>query len=201
MFTAIRIVFWGIAFFACFILIKKSRIIQKKKWSIIAFLTSVILAAISAFIPFENAFVTFSSPETSYKYTTLVNAKAVINGENNDFVIGQRNDTDTYLIVPKTKDEWKIGIGKDTKKVFHTISDGIEISVYQYKNSNDYYITVLDTNGGPAEINDTFNSNFARLDRANSALKTTFCIYYAHISDFNSDYTITVNGNVIKLHK
>ena len=71
--------------------------------------------------------------------------------------------------------------------------------VYQYKNTNDYYITVLDTNGGSSEITDNRNSKFEHLDKANSTLNKTFYTYFAFIDSFDEQYALTVNGKSIKI--
>ena len=73
------------------------------------------------------------------------------------------------------------------------------IRVVQYKNTNDYYITVLDTNGGSSEITDNRNSKFEHLDKANSTLNKTFYTYFAFIDSFDEQYALTVNGKSIKI--
>lgn len=70
---------------------------------------------------------------------------------------------------------------------------------FQRKNTNDYYITVLDTNGGSSEITDNRNSKFEHLDKANSTLNKTFYTYFAFIDSFDEQYALTVNGKSIKI--
>ncbi len=198
-FVIIRIVFWGIAFIISFLLIRKSRLIHKRRWSIIAFVFAIILTTISALIPIENALITFASPESAYHYNNSGNVKLIVDGEKTDFVVGAKGDADVYLIIPKSGDGWKLGMGLNTKRVFQTISNGIIIYVYQYKNTNDYYITVLDTNGGAIDITDNHNSEFKYLEKINSTLDKTFYNYYAYINNFDNQYALTVNGNTIKI--
>lgn len=199
MFLTIRLIFWSIALIISFLLIKKSHIIHKRRWLIIAFVAAIILTTLSALVPIENAFMTFSSLESAYQYTHSGDIQLIIHGETTDFVIGKKGDTDVYLIVPKTEEGWKVGMGLDTKRVSQTISNEIIVYVYQYKNSEDYYITILDSNGGSSKITDVYNSEFFYLDKMNTALGKTFRTYYAYINDLKDDYTITVNGNQIKL--
>lgn len=198
LFVIIRLIFWSLAFIVCFLLIRKSHIIHKRKWSLIAFAMAVVLITVSALIPIENAFVTFSSPKSAYNYNHCGNVTLIVDGKKTDFVVGVKGDTSVYAIVPKSDDGWKLGMGLDTKRIFKTISDGINIYVYHYKNSNDYYITVLDTNGGSSEITDNHGSKFQCLDKSNSALNKIFYTYYAYISNFDDQYTLTVNGKEIR---
>lgn len=159
------------------------------------------LITILAFLPLENLFITFNSPKDAYEYYNLgkSNIQLVVEGENSDFVIDCKNDSDTYLIIPKTPNGWKIGIGSNTKRIIQKLSKGITIYVYQYKNTNDYYITILDTTGGETDIRDNYNTKFYCLKRRNVSLGKTFVTYYAHISSFNSEYNIIVNDNKIVL--
>lgn len=199
LFVMIRLAFCIIAFIIGFLLIKKSRVIHKRRWSIIAFVVVVILTTISALIPIENALITFSSPESAYNYNNFGNVKLIVDGEKTNFVIGAKGDADIYAIVPKSNGGWKIGMGLDTKKIIQTISDGITINVYQYKNTNDYFITVLDTKGGSSDITDNHHSEFKYLEKSNSTLGKTFYTYYAYINDFNDQYSLTVNDKLIKI--
>ena len=174
LFATIRLIFFGIAFTISFFFIRKSHLVYKRRCSIVAFAATVILTTISALIPIENAFVTFSSPKSAYNYNHCASVELIVDGNESDFVVGAKGETDVYAIVPRSNNAWKIGMGLDTKRIVQTISDGITIYVYQYKNTNDYYITVLDTNGGSSEITDNRNSKFEHLDKANSTLNVIY---------------------------
>lgn len=197
-FVTIRLIFWSLVFIACFLLIRKSVIVNKRKWYTIVFTIIIVLTAVSATIPFENTFLTFSSPESAFSYSSNSTLKLIVNGEKSDFAVGVKDDKYVYTIIPKSDNGWKSGVGFNSKRVIQTTDDGISICVYQYKNSSDYYVTILDTNGGPSEISDNSNSKFYHLEKASAELNRTFYTYYACISDFNSKYTITVNDEIIR---
>ena len=180
-------------------MIIKSHTIYKRRWLIVSLVVALILTTISALIPIENAFVTFTSPQSAYNYNNSGNVKLIVNGAKTDFVVASKGDTDVYIIVPKSDGGWKLGMGLDTKRIAQTISDGVSVYVYQYKNSGDYYITVLDTNGGPSEIIDTHSSKFQFLDKYNSELNKTFYTYYTYINGYDDQYALTVNGKTIKI--
>lgn len=197
LFITIRLIFLCLAFTIGFIVIKRINIIHKRKWYLIVFAMVVILTTISALVPIENAFITFSSPESAYQYSNSGDVKLIVDGKETDFIIGAKGKTNSYAIIPKTDRGWKMSIGIDTKRVVQTMSDGIIIYVYQYKNSDDYYITIMDTNGGSLIITDNNNSTFYALSETNSALNKTFYTYYASINGINEQYTLTVNGRTI----
>lgn len=199
LFTIIRLGFWGAAFIISFVLIKKSRVIHKRRWSIVALVAAIILTTISALLPIENAFITFSSPESAYRYNNFGDVKLIVNGGKTDFIVGANGDEDVYAIVPKSNNGWKLGTGVETKRILQTVSDGVVIYVYQYKNTDDYYITVFDTNGGSSDIMDNHDSEFKYLETYNNALNETFYTYYAYIGGFDDQYALTVNGKSIKV--
>ena len=199
LFVIIRLAFFGIAFILSFFSIKKSHSIYKHRLSIVAFVAAVILTTISALIPIENLFVTFSSLKSAYSYNHSASIKLVVDGNESDFVVGTKGGTYVYAIVPRSNNAWKMGMGSDIRRMVQTISDGVTIYVYQYKNTNDYYITVLDTNGGSSDITDNRNSKFEHLDKANSTLNKTFYTYFAFIDSFDEQYALTVNGKSIRI--
>lgn len=199
LFIIVRLAFWSMIFVISLILIRKSRIIHKCRVSIIAFAISVILTTISSLVPIENALITFSSLESAYNYNNVGKIKLVAEGDKTDFVVGTKSDTDVYTIVPKANGGWKIGMGLDTKEIVKTASDKITIYVYQYKNKNDYFVTVFDPKGDYLDITDNHNSEFKYLERYNSTLDKTFYTYYAYINEFDEQYALTVNGRLIKI--
>lgn len=201
MFIIVRFVIVCIFFICAVAIIKKSKVICKRILYVVFTSMSVALLIVLTFLPFENFFITFDSPKEAYEYYNFgeSNIKLVIEGNNSDFVIDRKNDSDIFLIIPKTTDGWKIGIGLNTKRIAQKLSNGITIYVYQYKNTNDYFITVLDTNGGELKVSDDYNTKFYSLEKNNDFLEKTFVTYYAHISDFNPQYSVVVNGNKIAL--
>ncbi len=178
--------------------LKKERIILS---SAIIIVFIIFVTTILGFVPFENLLYNFRSAEEVYNYYYYGETQIdmVIEGEESDFVVGTKNNASTFLIVPKTDTGWSIGIGLNTKKVTQIISKDYSVYVYQYKNTNDFFITILDTNGGELTISDEYNTKFLSLERNNDSLGKTFITYYAHISNLNPQYSIVVNDNKIVL--
>ena len=201
MYNVIRLII-GCIFLLCSIIVMKNfKAISKRVLYIASSGLSVLLIVVLMFLPFENLFLTFGSPKDAYEYSNSgqSNIELIVEGDNCDLIIDRKNDSDAYLIIPKTADGWKIGIGADTKRIAQKISDGIVIYVYQYKDTSDYFITILDTNGGESIVSDEYNTEFLSLERYNDLLEKNFVTYYAHIANLNSQYSVTVNGNKIVL--
>ncbi len=201
LFYLFRIIIMVAICIGIYFLFKKSHIKPKKVSLIVALILIVVVTMVSMFIPIENTFITFSTPESAFHYTNFGEVKLTVEGEQSDFVVADYNDTDILLIIPKTDTGWKLGLGIDTKKVTQKIESGITLYVYRYKDTDDYYIMILDTNGGESQISDSNNSKFYSLTKENSALNKNFYTYYAYIGDFSSGYTVTVNGNSMVFEK
>lgn len=199
MYNIIRLIIGCIVLLCSIIAIKKSKVIRKHILYIVFTSLSVLLIVVLTFLPFENLFMTFDSSEAAYKYYNLgkTNIELIVEGDDCDFIIDRKNDSDTYLIIPKTADGWKIGVSLDTKRIVQKLSDGIVLYVYQYKNTSDYFITILDTNGGESTVSDEYNTKFFSIERYNDSLGKTFVTYYAHIANFNPQYSIIVNNKVV----
>ena len=201
MYITIRLII-GCIFLICAITaIKKSPIIRKQLFYIGFASMSVILTTVLTFLPFENLFITFDSPKAAYAYFNPgeSNIELVVEGNACDFIVDHKNNADTYLMIPKTADGWKIGIGARTNRVIQKVSDGIVIYVYQYKNTSDYFITIFDTNGGELTVSDALNTKFHSLKKSNDLLEQRFVTYYAHIPNLNPHYRIVVNDSAILL--
>ena len=199
MYSLIRTCIGGIIFCCIVLRIKKSNKTHKNKIFFLAITILIIFMIVLAFIPFENLFITFSSPEKAFHYYqgSKTKVKLVVKGKDSDLVIGEDDDAHIYLIVPKVANGWKIGMWTNTKLISYEMYNSISVDVYQYKNTNDYFVAILDTNGGYSQITDSFNSKFSSLVQPIDVLEKTYVTYYTNIQDFTDEYWINVNGEKI----
>ena len=71
MFSVVRFLI-GCGFLGVLIIvIKRSKVVRKRILYVVSAGLTVVLVAALAFLPFENLFVNFDSPEAAYKYCTL----------------------------------------------------------------------------------------------------------------------------------
>lgn len=199
MFWIIRFLI-GICVFLCFFCIGKA----KRKIRILraSIITTVLLLAV-IFFPFENCVYTFQTPNAAfaYYYTDALETDLVVEGRDTDLVIGSADDRYTYLIVPRAEDGWKVGTGANTRLIYHALTDDAAINIFRYCNSDEYYVTVLNTNGGPFDVRDVCGSDFVPLGQDNAGLNCTFYTYFAYIQDFSENYILFVNGNNVVIPK
>ncbi len=200
MYAVVRI-FLGIAIYIGLIFILSKLKPAKKQHMALSMVLLVVIIMVLYFIPFENLFVTFSSPEAAYKYAKYgeSNIALIVPGDECDLVIDKRGDSSYELdYISKNNDGWKLSIGIDSKTVFQKHHNGVTIEILRYKNSQDYFIDVSGLQSESLDLSDNLNSEFLCLQRGSTNL--TPCIYYAHISGFDESYKLFVNGEIIVLN-
>lgn len=200
LFSLVRIIFFVLLFFISIYFLKKSNIINKKKAIIILFIIFSILSSISSLFLIENLFITFKSPKQAYNY--LLHSEKnllVLTGKKSSLVIGGYNSSKSSLgLMLKKNGGWKLS-KFDLKKVKDAYLDGVFISIYKYKNYDDYYILINSTNKDISSISDNINSKFYTFKRSYNGI-TSFR-GYAYINNFNDEYKITIDDKSIKINK
>ena len=181
------------------ILINRSKATRKLLLRIVVCVAGSVFTFILAFIPVENLFITFSSPVKAYEYWNFgkTNIVLTVEGTESTFVVDRHDNTNTVLIIPKTADGWKVGIGTYVRIVSQTITDRVYVDVNQYKNTNDYYLFIFDSTGGEAVIKDAYNTEFQSFKQVDNKLNKTFFYYYACVPEYTPEYSVTVNGITI----
>ena len=66
---------------------------------------------------------------------------------------------------------------------------------------NQSKLTILNKTDKDLIISDKYNSEFEPLKSGEDSLGQTYTTYYAHIPNFDSSYSLTVNGTEIVLQK
>ena len=89
----------------------------------------------------------------------------------------------------------------DDKIVFSAFTGGVSANVYQFKDTNDYYISILDLTKEESTIVDEYDTEFQSLVFRNDKGVITDAWHYAYIPYFDSQYTITVNGNKVEFQE
>ena len=202
MYNLVRLIIGCIIFACSMIAVKKSKAVNKRALRLVFAILSVVLTGLLGFFPFENLFVTSDSPKAAYNYYYTFeksNIDLIVEGDTCDFVVERKNATEKHLIVPKTADGWKVGLSTDIKRIVYKSSEEFLAFVYQYKNANEYFVVILDKDGGKSTISDEYNTQFLSFEVSNDSIGYTPVTYYGHITDFNSQYSVTVDGQKIVL--
>lgn len=183
--------------------IVRSRIKRKLVWCIVSFLLicGALPFALGSF-PVEDYFITFKSPEAAceYYWREKLNFKLVVEGDYSDFVVANFDNSDNkeaWSIVPKTADGWKIGLASYKKLVATGVNDSVSIDVFRYKDTSDYFITIT-TFDEDTTVSDEYNTRFYPLEHYSDHKEKTFVDYYAHLTDFDPEYSVIINGSKVE---
>lgn len=143
---------------------------------------------------FENLFVTFPSPQAVFQYTQIGDIEYIIEGEASTLIISQnlRKEKNT-TIVEKNNAGWKISPPFSMRSVDTKHAEQIAVFVERYKNTQDYYLSIMYTGKEAIEIQDNRNSSF--IDSFNKTRNNH--IYYAYIKNYDSEYEIQINGTIV----
>ncbi len=188
--------------------IVRSRIKRKLVWCIVSFILicGALPIALGNF-PVEDYFITFKSPEAAceYYWREKLNFKLVVEGDYSDFVVANFDNSDNkeaWSIVPKTADGWKVGLAPYLKTVATGLNDGVSIVVHRYRDTSDYFITIYTTafctDDEETTVSDEYNTRFYPLERYSDYKGKTLVDYYAHLTDFDPEYSVIVNGSKVE---
>ena len=195
MFHFIRVIIVALVFTISVLVILKAKKTDGIKYYIFLVIASIILYTALLFIPFENHFVSFTSPEDVYNYCKApIKATHVIYGKNTAMVMSKNGEKNLFMIIPKVENGWQLDSRISAKSETYVISEDITVNIKQYRNTNEFYIFVYDTSKKIGHISDSENSSFTKLNEQEDTLCNTFCAY---IEGVNKDYWIEVDGQNI----
>ena len=197
MYGIIRMLISVGAVIAVGILLRKSRIKNKRRAYIISFCLAMVLWVGLEFVPFENLFVTFDSPEASYKYQYMSKLKdpIIISGDHSDMLIQRSGSESNFSLIPKTEKGWKLGRPLEMKWTVYTYDNGVTVDLFRYRDTDDYYVIIYKADGAEIELS-ADDVEFSSSKRDMAYPETEYNNYYAHVNELGY---ITVDDMRIKL--
>lgn len=201
LYAAVRIILCFILFIVCIFITKKLKMHNKRVLKISAAIVCLVICIALNFIPIENLFITFPTVQSSYKYSNTGNADLIINGTETDLVISGNKGSNNVLIIPKNNEGWKIGRGIDTKAFFHKNINSVSIRVYQYKDTQDYYIILTDMVGILDRVSDSMDSVFESREINVGSSNESYFEYFAYVNHLDENYSLTLNEEIIYILK
>lgn len=201
LYAAVRIILCFILFIVCVSIIKKLKMHNKRVLKIFTAIVCLVICIALNFVPIENLFITFPTVQSSYKYSNTGNADLIINGTETDLVISENKGTNNVLIIPKNNEGWKIGRGIDTKAFFNKNINNVLISVYQYKDTQDYYIILTDMVGNLYQISDSVGSVFESHEINVGSSNESYFEYFVYVNHLDENYSLTLNEETIYILK
>ena len=193
MFIVIRLIIVFIGLIIPVLVYRFSTKIRNKRVLIFFMALALTVSSLCGAIPFENAFVTFDTPESVCVYQFNEHPLYCAEGENSALFFYSQNQSLYYSGTIKKNGGWKMIMGGNVNSQYQRIDNSVSIYIYQIGNIDDMYIKIQ--NWGDKSILDLADSRGTTFTRV-SLLKNeeVFCAY---IGKTDPLYCVTVNGNTI----
>ena len=195
MFALIRYAIFFVLLVAFVFCIRKRFPVEKrKKCYCIGACVGAVLLGISMYLPIENLFYSFESPEAVYEYVfgDTKNVRCVIEGKDGALVVTKKQGSvkQETTFIPKGENGWKIGsvFRFNSYICAQKTSEFVVINVWRYNNTSDYYVYVAVSNKASSTVSDSCDSEFVFVENEHAI------IYYAYIPDYDSEYYVVIDG-------
>ncbi len=187
--------FWCLAvvlMVSVYLIIKRPK--TKNKFVAIAVLVASIMALVCLFVfPLDGLFVTFKKPQEAIPYFEdefkNIDAISTVYGDDSCMLYSSSQEAPRFL--KDTERGWKIA--KADFQMFSENMGNCGITVYHVKNTQEYYVKVVDFSKSIDFLSDNNNTNFAIYEEENLNQ------YIGYIKQIDSDYSITIDGKTFNL--
>ena len=194
MYGAIRLILEFFMLGAVILSFRRGWLKGKRKLRVLVFLLAFTSVLWLGMIPFENFFVTFSTPDELFDYYGNSVERKYIMGEESVLMIYVGNKENKGIeMARKTSRGWKIVALSGRRCVYSYSYDGVVVSIYRCTGTKDYYVRVGDTTGKVREVTDNRGTTLwyeAPTSKGSGG-------WSGYAIDFNETYAINVNGNWI----
>lgn len=161
----------------------------------LTFYVLCVCLATSCILFIRRYVISYNSPKDAYENAYRGTAHLIIEGDKSAYVLGSK---DAHYF-NRTNNGWKVPIFRiSITKAIKTV-DSKTIYVSQYNFSDEYYITIIDSQKGSLELKDNRNSIFYKIDNQENTKNANSCVYHAYINKFDEQYSIFVNDQEINL--
>lgn len=163
---------------------------------IIAVCVAVSASLLSMMLPIENLLYSFKSPEEAFMYIGQAEPENVLLGQYSCIVSGKHgNDYVPDGVFTRAEDGWKLGKINDLRLCFATmIPKEFTVKVRQFRNTEDYYVEIIDYTGTDKVITDKNGTAFIKWYQKGDERS-----YRAYVQNINMDYYVVINGRMIQM--
>ena len=198
MYSIIRTIIFIIILIIFLVIYKRKKTTMKRNTTIIFVIIWGVILSLSYFLPVENIFYVFREPEDVFKYKCRGEITDIMEGNHSAMILYRDRNENLFEMIPRNKEGWKIGTYFSYKKVLSTQCDLTIVTIYNCKNSNDYYIIIMDLFVHQSEnqsiITDNINTEFNNFSKNIQNTDMKDIIYYGYTNQFTEDYKLTING-------
>lgn len=191
-YAAARTLICFVVFFFCAYKINSGKLQHKRRWMILAGIGSLVFYALIYYIPAENLFMTFDTPEEAYFYTHQAEeVEDIVYGQDSCLIVG----ADSYGFAVRKGDGYKLSSFLTFPRdiVFQKTDKGF-MHVYRVGSTDDCYLwgTVL-ASAAVVEAKDTKGSDI-RVAPEQDVNEPHPVFVYGLLRDFEKGDTICLSG-------
>jgi len=201
-YNLVRLLICSVIFVPIVILIKKkTEIFKKKIYILLLVLFFYILFIAISYIPFENSFINFSSPEAAYFYANHGTGKiaGVIEGDNSSLIIVS-GTSNPFKLIPKSENGWKIGSQSFPHSIDIVSLGKKRVFIISGKTVEDTYIVVEGTVYQGEDffsVSDNYESQFFVISNKTSWYEVfRFATY---VENFDDSYSLYIDEEYVSL--
>lgn len=193
---------FGITVFLVLLNMLNKKKLLRKYTIILLFVGCLALISLSYFIPIENLFVTFSSPENAFYYSCGSKIDEIVEGKESCMIIfsddNRRNCK--QRIFPKTNSGYKIGTDFTLKNIVYQVEDEFILRIIKLKRTNEYYLILVGSSQNNVELSDNKDTFFIKnMDNVNNSVYSDV-EFYAYIGNIDENYKLYLNNKEVTLN-
>ena len=162
----------------------------------------LLTVTVSGYVPAENLFLSFSTPEDSFAYTNVEAILGIAEGRGS-CLICYKTDSDSYArcVIPKAENRYKVSTPLTFETVYSEMYlgedtlDNAHLSVTRAKNTEDYYVTVQALIFGDTEfsVQDSSGTVFQQETlSANAEYGCRTILVYAFVGAIREGYYVQI---------
>lgn len=188
----IRVLIFAILALTLILLFKKHK---NKKVFLISIVILIAFTVAIFNIPFENLFFSFDSPSEVLSYAGQGEIIGIAENTDSAMLMTKLNANQySHFFVLKSGNKYKIADFNDGKKVAEEHYESITITIYNVKDTNDYYLNVWGTVSNETLLSDSCNTDFTvHYEKFSDRLTVTAIGALSSIDN----YRIYIDGNEI----
>ena len=188
----IRVIFFIILVIISVLLYRK---VGSKRLFLLSISLTIIFMIVVWFVPFENVFVSFDSPQAVFEYAG--HGEIINTVENTDSVAlitkRQNNNFSTFFVI-KNGDKYKIASFNSDFQLANKQYNSVNICLYNIKGTEDYYLRIWGVVTDELDLSDSCNTVFEPYyDQFSDMLIVNAIVTIPNIND----YHCYINGDKI----
>ena len=167
MFYLIRYIIAILIFGIVFLLVGRNAQQDKKIVFGLAMTVAFYILVLSNNVKVENILFSFETPNAAYEYGLEKKnggeVEHTLYGEHSALVICEED----VMLIPKSDDGWKLGHQNDLNAIAKQLTLDYIAIVYQYRNTNDYFVCVEKFFDNEIKVSDSVGSDFVYYEELN----------------------------------